>query len=123
MFSDGPTAQYKQKGNFFLFAKQLERRGFCFGTWNYFEAAHGKGAPDGVGAAIKRNTDRLVNMGRDCIDVKLMYELLATTGSKVKMYVTSQRLIDDASRDHERARDNIPTLKGTMKMHQLIVMA
>ena len=123
MFSDGPTAQYKQKGNFYLFAKQLERRGFRFGTWNYFEAAHGKGAPDGVGAAIKRNTDRLVNMGRDCTDADTMYELLATTGSKVKMYVTSQRLIDDASRDLERARDKIPTLKGTMRMHQLIVMS
>lgn len=30
-------------------------------TWNYSEAGHGKGAPDGVGATIKRTVDSYVN--------------------------------------------------------------
>ncbi|KAI4893799.1 hypothetical protein NFI96_020780, partial [Prochilodus magdalenae] len=31
--------------------------GFTAGTWNFFEASHGKGAPDGVGGALKRRAD------------------------------------------------------------------
>lgn len=39
-------------------------------TWNYFEAGHGKGNPDGAGATVKRTADRLVNEGKDidCLD-------------------------------------------------------
>lgn len=29
-------------------------------TWNFFEASHGKGAPDGVGGALKKLADRIV---------------------------------------------------------------
>lgn len=35
-FSDGPCTQYKQKGNFFLFSTELEKRGIKAGTWNFF---------------------------------------------------------------------------------------
>ncbi|RXM31255.1 hypothetical protein EOD39_7188 [Acipenser ruthenus] len=47
-FSDGPCTQYRQKGNFYLFSTELHKKGFAAGTWNFFEAIHGKGAPDGV---------------------------------------------------------------------------
>jgi len=33
------------------------------GTWNFFEASHGKGAADGVGGVLKRTSDRLVKQG------------------------------------------------------------
>lgn len=45
-FSDGPCTQYRQKGNFYLFCTKLQERGFQSGTWSFFEASHGKGAPD-----------------------------------------------------------------------------
>ena len=53
-FSDGPCTQYRQKGNLFLFGTELVKRGFRAGSWNFFEAGHGKGAPDGVGATLKK---------------------------------------------------------------------
>lgn len=59
-YSDGPCTQYKQRGNLFLFCTELFRRGFAAGTWNFFEASHGKGAPDGVGGALKRIVTVLV---------------------------------------------------------------
>ena len=34
-------------------------------TWNYHEAGHGKGAPDGIGATCKRTADRIVGAGND----------------------------------------------------------
>lgn len=53
-FSDGPATQYRQKGNFYLLSTEPYKLGFENINWNYFEAGHGKGAPDGVGGALKR---------------------------------------------------------------------
>ena len=47
VFSDGPVTQYRQKLNFYLYSQNRISAGFTSGTWNYFEASHGKGAPDG----------------------------------------------------------------------------
>jgi hypothetical protein len=59
--SDGPTSQYRSKSNFYMFSTKLFDLGFSAGTWNFMEASHGKGAPDGIGAVIKRTADTVVN--------------------------------------------------------------
>lgn len=59
-FSDGPATQYKQKYNFYLISTEPHKRGFHKVTWNFFEASHGKGAPDGIGGTLKRSADTLV---------------------------------------------------------------
>ncbi len=56
-FSDGPSTQYRQKGNFYLFCTKLQQYGFQSGTWNFLEASHGKGAPDGIGGFLKMTTE------------------------------------------------------------------
>lgn len=64
--SDDPTSQYRSKTNFFMFSTKLYDLGFSDGTWNFMEAGHGKGAPDGIGAVIKRTADTVVNtQGQD----------------------------------------------------------
>lgn len=66
ILSDSPTSQYRNKFVFYLISQlkndfaQSEKV-----TWNYSEAGHGKGAPDGVGAVVKRTADRIVNFGQD----------------------------------------------------------
>jgi hypothetical protein len=72
VFSDGPSAQYRQKLNFFLFTNILANKGIGFATWNFFESGHGKGIPDGVGAAVKRAADKRVLAGHDITDAKTM---------------------------------------------------
>lgn len=62
-FSDGPATQYRQKGIFFYLSTESYKYGFKEITWNFFEAIHGKGAPDGVGGALKRSADRIVAHG------------------------------------------------------------
>lgn len=52
-FSDGPCTQYRQKGNFYLFMKNMKEKKIKQATWNFSESGHGKGAPDGVGGAVK----------------------------------------------------------------------
>ncbi|CAH2091997.1 unnamed protein product [Euphydryas editha] len=59
-FSDGPTTQYRQKGNFYLLTENIKNLGFEKSTWSFFESAHGKGAPDGIGGAVKRKLDKKV---------------------------------------------------------------
>lgn len=73
-FSDGPTTQYRQKKNFFLFSTMLNN--YQLATWNFFEASHGKGAADGVVTVFRCTADRLVTQGVDIPDAKTLYENL-----------------------------------------------
>jgi len=116
-FSDGPCTQYRQKGNFFLFSTELSKRGFESGTWNFFEASHGKGAPDGVGGVLKRLADQLVSQGRDIPDATTLYRALLTTGTTVKLFYVETDNIVDAYRNMPA---NIPPVPGTMRIHQVV---
>lgn len=42
-------------------------------AWSFFEAGHGKGAPDGVGGLLKRTAERLGSEGKDIPNAKQLY--------------------------------------------------
>jgi len=115
-FSDGPCTQYKQKGNFFLFSTELAKRGIKAGTWNFFEASHGKGAPDGVGAALKRTADRLISHGRDIQGAHELFEALL----EIKLFFVNGDTIEQAL---ERMPSNLPAVPATMRIHQVVTLA
>lgn len=72
--SDGPTTQYRSRKNVFLMKEVMHNTfGFETVTWNFSEAGHGKGAPDGVGGLIKRTADKLVSHGNDIADANEFY--------------------------------------------------
>lgn len=116
--SDGPVTQYRCKTNFYLFSKLLveEFPRVKNATWNFTGAAHGKGASDGVGAAIKRRADTIVANGRDIPNAATMFKILLEQESKVQLFYIP-------ARDIEEADDDVPlkiqTLQGTMKFHQI----
>lgn len=90
--------------------------GFRSITWNFLEAGHGKGPADGVGAAVKRNADSLVAKGIDIESGAKMYEEL----SKLKSAVTLFHVTDhDISEVDKVLREDLSTVKGTMKIHQV----
>nr|CAI5866096.1 unnamed protein product [Callosobruchus analis] len=65
--SDSPSTQYRNKKMFAFITNQMydyfpEVQSV---TWNYHEAGHGKGAPDGIGGVCKRTADRIVAQGTD----------------------------------------------------------
>lgn len=67
--------------------------GFKQLTWNFFEASHGKGAPDGVGGALKRSADRIVAHGRAIPDAQSLYnELKKLETSELNNCFSSQRM-------------------------------
>jgi hypothetical protein len=41
---------------------------FLGGSWNFHEAGHGKGIPDGIGGSIKRSADAKVGYGAEIMD-------------------------------------------------------
>lgn len=45
-------------------------------SWNYSEAGHGKGAPDGVRGLLKRVADNVVATGNDVADFDSLFSVL-----------------------------------------------
>ena len=70
------------------------QRGMTFGTWNLFESGHRNGVPDGVGATIRRMSDRIVHQGSDCKDATDMYTNLKSAYSKVQLYLVPAEVIE-----------------------------
>lgn len=112
-YSDGPTVQYRQKKNFYYFAKLTKELGFPFSTWNFFESAHGKGAADGIGGAIKRKLDSIVAYGSNIPDAQTAFEFLQTSETKIQLFFIP---------DDDILSDSVELLPvpNTMKIHQII---
>lgn len=94
-FSDGPTSQYKQRLNFASLSSEPFRYGFKAISWHFFEASHGKGAPDGVGGSLKRTADRLVRLGRDIPDAETLYRELEAANTSVKLFYVPSEAIEE----------------------------
>ncbi|XP_063767605.1 uncharacterized protein LOC134883246 [Eleginops maclovinus] len=117
LLSDGPCSQYRQRGNFYLFCTELYQRGFGKGTWNFFEANHGKGAPDGVGGVLKRLADDLVSKGSDIPDARSLFSALARTETSIKLFFVEEEDIEKAI---QAMPPNIPPVPSTMRLHQVV---
>ncbi|MES9906221.1 MAG: hypothetical protein ABW168_26520, partial [Sedimenticola sp.] len=120
-YSDGPTSQYRQKGNFYFFSTEVFALGFKGATWNFHEAGHGKGIPDGVGGTLKRAADRRVSYGADIIDAHSFIQELTKANTDIKLFYvdpSSVKQFDDILRSQ-----NLQTVPGTMKIHQVVTMS
>ena len=120
VFSDGPTTQYRQKRNFFLFATRLFQYGFSYATWNFFEASHGKGAADGVGAVLKRTADRLVKQG---LDLPSAYEVYCQLNcvTNVRLHFVKADCVTSSLEAFNTSYSDLRAVPGTMTLHQLVV--
>lgn len=63
--SDGPSTQYKNKTNFYLFNYFCPKFNIKYSTWNFTGAGHGKSVAGGVGGSLKSLCDRAVSFGKD----------------------------------------------------------
>lgn len=115
-FSDGPSSQYRQKGKFQLFTNEMADYGFKYAPWNYHEAGHGKGAQDGVGAALKRSADFEVLHGNYIFNASDFVCQIRKKETGIDLYEVSEKEI--ASK-HSRLIA-IKTVPGTLKIHQII---
>ena len=116
VFSDGPVTQYRQKKNFFAFCQLGEHFPHVEeASWHFFEAAHGKGAPDGIGGALKRTADRMVSQGHDIRSAKEMYDALEKDTTIKLFYIASS----DVQASQKRWEGvNLPAVPRTVATHQ-----
>ncbi|XP_070182136.1 uncharacterized protein [Littorina saxatilis] len=119
-FSDGSTTQYRQKMNFYLLSTEIFERGFSGATWNFFEAGHGKGVPDGVGGILKRTADRRVLEGFDILNSKDFVAKLKPSTS-IKLYTIQGS--DIMAVEKRICNKTLKTVPGTMNIHQILVVS
>lgn len=115
-FSDGPTTQYRNRSNIYLFSSLLFDMGFDGATWNYFEAGHGKGAADGIGGVVKRTADDLVAKGKDIPDAHTLHRSLLDVNLTTKLHFIEENQITEMA---AKTPTNIPAVRGIMKVHQV----
>ena len=116
IMSDGPTKQYRNKSNMYLFCYYMEYFGFQIASYNFSEAGHGKSVTDGVGGSIKRTADSAVLMGKDVANI----EQFMTAVSNLKILVLE---VDEASMKNVdtilKAKLVLRPIKDTLKLHQI----
>lgn len=113
--SDSPANQYRNKKIFYFLQHFIPHKFPSLRkiTWNYSEAGHGKGAPDGVGATIKRTCDRLVALGKD------IEKFVAAAKEKNENIYIEIIKGEDIEGVEKYVPDFINCFKGTMKIHQV----
>lgn len=118
ILTDSPSSQYRNKHIFYIMT-QLQNvfSSLKSVTWNYQEAGHGKGAPDGVGAVVKRTADYQVKCGRDVGDFSTFVGIVRENIKNVEIRVVEEHEI----REKEiLLPKNIASFKGTMLVHQVL---
>ncbi|KAK7131742.1 hypothetical protein R3I93_018339 [Phoxinus phoxinus] len=115
--SDGPTTQYRSKKNFYFFTNIPYQMGWKKLTWNFLEAGHGKGPADGIGAAVKRRADDIIARGKDIPNARVLFEELQQQKSATELFYVEPEEIESMD---ILVPSELQTIRGTMKIHQII---
>ncbi|XP_053600424.1 uncharacterized protein LOC128669545 [Plodia interpunctella] len=119
ILTDSPSTQYRNKKMFYLFANHLvEHYSLQKASWHFHEAGHGKGAPDGIGAYVKRTADRHVALGKDIKDLEALYKTLTAVETKVDVFLVKEEEISVADELLSKIPE-LKTIKNTMRVHQI----
>ncbi|KAL4703471.1 hypothetical protein ACJJTC_010343 [Scirpophaga incertulas] len=114
--SDSPSSQYRNKKVFYLITKLRDiNPNIIKVTWNYQETGHGKGAPDGIGAVVKRTADNFVKFGQDVGCYEDFWALVTKNIPNVHFDIVTESDIESKT-----FPSNIPTFKGSMQVHQVV---
>lgn len=81
--------QNRNKKNLYLISTVPFLSGFKIVTWHFSEKLHGKGAPKGVGGAVKGIADTAVQSGTDLKTAEELYKL-KDQDSTIKYYWISE---------------------------------
>lgn len=114
--SDSPSSQYRNKSMFFVMSQLGSTHELTRITWNYSEAGHGKGAPDGVGATVKRTADRMVNIGSDVGSFEQFYKLIKNLQNVIVKIVEEKDIITK----EKLIPFNLKPFKGTFSIYQVL---
>lgn len=120
MLSDSPATQYRNKSMFHILSHHIDQiiPNLTRFSWNYSEAGHGKGAPDGIGGTLKRSADRAVAEGKDVGNFDEFVSVLKERCPGVHIVLVTE---DNIHKFENEVSGFIPVpFKGTMKVHQVV---
>uniref|UniRef100_A0A2A4JBN8 Uncharacterized protein n=1 Tax=Heliothis virescens TaxID=7102 RepID=A0A2A4JBN8_HELVI len=120
--SDGPVTQYRNKYiMFYVLACKLQDMipNILKYSWNYHEAGHGKGAPDGVGATCKRTADQVIATGGDITNLKDFATVVRERCPGIKVDVIEGCEIEQMNTFINEKPSEIVAFKGTLLVHQV----
>lgn len=100
-------------------SKEPFMKGFKDISWNFFEANHGKGAPDGVGGCLKRSADQIVRQGVDIPNAEAMFHQQINMGTSVELFLVGEQEVEGKVKEMNDEPALVP-VKGTMKIHQVL---
>lgn len=86
-------------------------------TWNYSEPGHGKGAPDGIGATLKKTCNKIVSCDKDISNYDQFLEAVQIEIKSIK--ILSVDAINEGL-EEEMKKANPPTVKGTILVRQVV---
>lgn len=116
-FSDGPSSQYRQKNNVYLFAHFKEVYKWQYATWSFLESGHGKNVADGIGGIFKRMLDRKVSQGTDVANAKDAYDILNKCLKITKVFLIPDSSIEEVGKILPQ---KLERLNGTLRVHQIV---
>lgn len=116
--SDSPVTQYRNKTMFRLITTEIPKRypQITEIIFNYTEAGHGKGAPDGVGGKAKTIADQVVSSDGDVDTLEALATVLQEKCKNILILVIEEEQITEID---ELVPAEIQTFTGTMKVHQI----
>ena len=116
--SDSPVSQYRNKYMFYVISQiRTDFEYVSRITWNYTEAGHGKGAPDGVGAVLKRTADKIINYGRDIGDFETFYKVIKENVENIIIINVTENAIKEKE---NLIPKNLKPFRGTLSVHQVL---
>lgn len=116
--SDSPVSQYRNKYMFYVISQiRTDFEYVSRITWNYTEAGHGKGAPDGVGAVLKRTADKIINYGQDIGDFETFYTVIKENVENIIIINVTENAVKEKE---NLIPKNLKPFRGTLSVHQVL---
>lgn len=123
-FSDGASAQYKNKKNFINLCHHEEDFGIT-AEWHFFPTSHGKGPCDGLGGTLKRLASR-TSLQRINNPIQTPQDLFTWASESLPniacRFVTNEEY-DEEEKILETRFKKAMTIKGTLGFHCIIPLS
>ncbi|CAH1105537.1 unnamed protein product [Psylliodes chrysocephalus] len=112
---DSPSTQHRNCKMFYIIRCNVQKylpTTLKYIIWNYPEAGHGKGAPDGIGGCVKRTAASFILIDQDISSFEIFMSLLPSNVNKIIILTVTGENIKNYM-----FPDRVKTFKGTTNVH------
>lgn len=114
--SDGPSSQYKNRTNLFMFNSKCKELKLKNATWNFTTPGHGKSVADGTGGTVKGICNRFVTYGNDVLSAEDIVQVVEKEESAVKMFLIPTDAMSDVAKQIPEEVEAIPQIQSVYQV-------